>query len=372
MSDFHEAFFKWPHPEASTVIVTGTFDQARLLPSSWSGSVHLPKNGAVFEGPVKVPWGEKVTYKYIVDGRWTTTDDQPVETDPMGNLNNVYTSPSKPAPPHVPEPVLEEKPVLEKYVSEEKPAEPTVTSAVFGLVETAKETAVAMVEAIAPGTTGEATLAVETPTGAPKLASPVSEPEPQPASAPAAEPSSPPQITAEAVLPAKPEAETVAPIVFVPLLPLSTEPPTNGDSTPAPEADVSASKPLETTVIENSATAEPPATTPAAPEASTHTPATNGVAPTSPASPKTNGVAHPASASTSAASLATPPSKGKGMRFPSIRSTSQRSSNGSASEFGEKAKGTHAGRVDSAQRKKRNSIFGKLKDIFHSDSPPRK
>lgn len=48
---------------------------------------------------VKVPWGRKVAFKYIVDGRWTTTDTQPTELDPMGNINNVYIAPSRPSQP---------------------------------------------------------------------------------------------------------------------------------------------------------------------------------------------------------------------------------------------------------------------------------
>jgi hypothetical protein len=51
-----------------------------------------------FEGTVKIPWGEKVAYKFIVDGQWITKDGQPVESDPAGNWNNVYTAPPRPIP----------------------------------------------------------------------------------------------------------------------------------------------------------------------------------------------------------------------------------------------------------------------------------
>ncbi|KAI9001145.1 immunoglobulin E-set, partial [Trametes punicea] len=79
-----------PHPGASDVIVTGSFD-------SWSCSHHLTRTpSGHFEGTIKVPWGETVQYKYIVDGRWTTTDDQPTELDPIGNLNNVLRAPARP------------------------------------------------------------------------------------------------------------------------------------------------------------------------------------------------------------------------------------------------------------------------------------
>ncbi|KAH8106077.1 hypothetical protein BXZ70DRAFT_414420 [Cristinia sonorae] len=168
-SDLHEATFKWPHTEPSEVIVTGSFD-------SWSRTIHLSRTPTGFAGVVKIPWGQKVTYKYIVDGRWTTTDTQPTELDPIGNINNTYNAPARPiqpkadAPPAVlaapavtaasAEPAAIVPTPVEPVPIEPAPVEPvpvqldieTVGKA-NGVIASAKEAATAMVEAIAPGTT---------------------------------------------------------------------------------------------------------------------------------------------------------------------------------------------------------------------------
>ncbi|KZF19616.1 carbohydrate-binding module family 48 protein [Xylona heveae TC161] len=74
--------FKWSHP-AQVVYVTGTFD-------NWSKSVKLEKNDAgVFEKTVNLPKGQKIYYKFVVDGVWTTDHTAPHETDPHSNLNSV-------------------------------------------------------------------------------------------------------------------------------------------------------------------------------------------------------------------------------------------------------------------------------------------
>ncbi|KIJ70435.1 carbohydrate-binding module family 48 protein, partial [Hydnomerulius pinastri MD-312] len=74
------------------VILTGTFDQ-------WSSSIHLAKGDVGFSGTIKLPWGEKVAYKYIVDGHWMCRGDRPQEGDGGGNINNIIQLPKKPAPP---------------------------------------------------------------------------------------------------------------------------------------------------------------------------------------------------------------------------------------------------------------------------------
>ncbi|KAJ3488623.1 hypothetical protein NLJ89_g11596 [Agrocybe chaxingu] len=89
--DLHQVRFTWPHTEPSTVIVTGTFDQ-------WSSSIHLTKTPTGFEGTTRIPWNEKIKFKFIVDGQWIVHEDQPTETDPGGFVNNVYTAPPKPEP----------------------------------------------------------------------------------------------------------------------------------------------------------------------------------------------------------------------------------------------------------------------------------
>ncbi|KAJ7283492.1 carbohydrate-binding module family 48 protein, partial [Mycena rebaudengoi] len=89
MGDLHEVEFKWPSTDPSVVIVTGTFDQ-------WSSSVHLVKGDTGFRGTVRIPWNDKIAFKYIVDSVWLCGVDFPTETDASGNQNNVYTAPPKP------------------------------------------------------------------------------------------------------------------------------------------------------------------------------------------------------------------------------------------------------------------------------------
>lgn len=63
----------------------------------WSNSVHLVKDESGFAAKVRIPWGAKVEYKFLVDGQWKTSD-APVETDPSGRYtNNVFIAPPKPA-----------------------------------------------------------------------------------------------------------------------------------------------------------------------------------------------------------------------------------------------------------------------------------
>jgi hypothetical protein len=59
----------------------------------------LVKGDSGFSGSVKVPWGQKLAYKYIVDGRWRCREDRPQEDDEHGNINNVLQTPEKPLPP---------------------------------------------------------------------------------------------------------------------------------------------------------------------------------------------------------------------------------------------------------------------------------
>ena len=35
-------------------------------------------------------------YKFLVDGQWTVSADEPTERDGNGNMNNIYQSPPKP------------------------------------------------------------------------------------------------------------------------------------------------------------------------------------------------------------------------------------------------------------------------------------
>ncbi|TGO85750.1 hypothetical protein BPOR_0367g00020 [Botrytis porri] len=77
--------FKWEHP-AEEVYVTGTFD-------NWSKSEKLVKTGDVFSKDVQLAnAGEKIYYKFVVDGNWVTDHTAPQENDASGNLNNVLTT----------------------------------------------------------------------------------------------------------------------------------------------------------------------------------------------------------------------------------------------------------------------------------------
>ncbi|CZR60443.1 related to cell wall mannoprotein [Phialocephala subalpina] len=76
--------FKWDHP-ASEVYVTGTFD-------NWEKTEKLIKTGDTFAKDVTLPSAaEKIYYKFVVDGVWTTDHTAPQENDASGNLNNVLT-----------------------------------------------------------------------------------------------------------------------------------------------------------------------------------------------------------------------------------------------------------------------------------------
>ncbi|KAJ9156155.1 Signal transduction protein MDG1 [Pleurostoma richardsiae] len=76
--------FKWPHA-AQEVYVTGTFD-------NWAKTEKLEKAGDIFEKTVTLPdASEKIYYKFVVDGNWTTDHTAPQEKDHEGNENNVLT-----------------------------------------------------------------------------------------------------------------------------------------------------------------------------------------------------------------------------------------------------------------------------------------
>ncbi|KAG8964733.1 hypothetical protein FRC03_001412 [Tulasnella sp. 419] len=119
----YETEFTWPWP-ASSVILTGSFD-------NWSRSVNLTKTGNGFSGKVPLPYGSKVSFKFIVDGNWATHAYFPTERDSLGNLNNIlYTPvepPKKPEPVSAPVPKAPEVPVEQpKVVPEPKQETPHV------------------------------------------------------------------------------------------------------------------------------------------------------------------------------------------------------------------------------------------------------
>ncbi|PIG87828.1 hypothetical protein AARAC_011354 [Aspergillus arachidicola] len=74
--------FRWPH-HANEVYVTGTFDD-------WGKTVRLDRKGDIFEKEVPLPaTEEKLHYKFVVDGIWTTDHSVPEEDDGHHNINNV-------------------------------------------------------------------------------------------------------------------------------------------------------------------------------------------------------------------------------------------------------------------------------------------
>ncbi|KAK5449669.1 Cruciform DNA binding protein [Exophiala xenobiotica] len=75
--------FKWPHPDANDVHVTGTFDD-------WGKTEKLNKIGDIWEKEVELPNADKkILYKFVVNDNWVIDPEAPQEDDGHGNLNNV-------------------------------------------------------------------------------------------------------------------------------------------------------------------------------------------------------------------------------------------------------------------------------------------
>ncbi|KAJ5211793.1 uncharacterized protein N7498_003439 [Penicillium cinerascens] len=72
--------FRWPY-NANEVFVTGTFDD-------WGKTVRLDRVDDGFAKTVSLPI-EKVQYKFVVDGIWTTDSRVREESDGHSNINNV-------------------------------------------------------------------------------------------------------------------------------------------------------------------------------------------------------------------------------------------------------------------------------------------
>ncbi|CAG7947890.1 unnamed protein product [Penicillium nalgiovense] len=73
--------FQWPH-KASEVFVTGTFDD-------WGKTVKLDQVDDIFVKEVTISPVQKVHYKFVVDGIWTTDPNVREEDDGNNNINNV-------------------------------------------------------------------------------------------------------------------------------------------------------------------------------------------------------------------------------------------------------------------------------------------
>ena len=63
------------------------WSKSTKLVRSWEGS---------FSTTLKFPWGSRILFKYIVDSQWVTSRHEKTETDPNGNVNNVFQVPPKP------------------------------------------------------------------------------------------------------------------------------------------------------------------------------------------------------------------------------------------------------------------------------------
>lgn len=277
-----------------------------------------------------------------------------------------------------------------------------------GILGTAKETAIVIAEALAPGTTDLAeptpvqtpAAATSTPEKAEQKQEPKSvektavrlpasrytsspsdvricnqdEPAPEPASITLPEPSVPPpakEVEPEAVLPPIVKSSDVLPIVAVPLVPLAhEEPPMNGDS-----------KPVETAVADNA----PSTHTPIKPNGKGVQATEVALPPTTPTEvplpstpPTTNGKVKPSGpnsvTSTPSASANTTPHKERRSPFPTFgRKHRHSSSSHSVSEHGDISPQPSSPGKDSnsslkgSARKKRMSIFHKIRDVFHHD-----
>ncbi|GAA5933953.1 hypothetical protein JCM1841_002543 [Sporobolomyces salmonicolor] len=97
-TDTYQHTFTW-QGEGTTIVATGDFDQASLAPSL-AETRSLPPLGkqpdGTFSGQIALPYGQKIAYKYVVDGDWKHNESEPSETDASGNVNNVFTVPEKP------------------------------------------------------------------------------------------------------------------------------------------------------------------------------------------------------------------------------------------------------------------------------------
>ncbi|KAI9140707.1 immunoglobulin E-set [Paraphysoderma sedebokerense] len=82
--------FTWSYsPDATTVVVTGSFD-------NWTQSVTLKKDETnVFSATVELPVDTEVIYKFVVDGAWMHDLTLPNQTDDKANINNVLVTPKQ-------------------------------------------------------------------------------------------------------------------------------------------------------------------------------------------------------------------------------------------------------------------------------------
>ncbi|TFK56180.1 hypothetical protein OE88DRAFT_1652812 [Heliocybe sulcata] len=380
MADFHEATFRWSQTDASDVICTGTFDQ-------WSSSIHLNKTPTGFESKIKVPWSETILYKFVVDGNWTTASDQPTEYDATGNLNNVYHAPSKPAPP-----VLEAPPAVlapESVAPEPKLANgdmkresgssivEKVTEMASNVVETASNAVAPAVEFADKFVDEPATPAATDKPQEPLPEEPAAPAEPEAVSSPAPEPPAPA---------ADPELLPEVPLVVLPLTDQAATPtaePTQFPTAPnIPDAPtIPPPEPLETLLVPGAAVnaEKKDEATEEEVQPSTHTggvadaiaaplaeiPEDSSTPPPVPPKVNGNGTAKTPESSQPPTPTTSPVKslRERHFSFPTIRRTSVQNFPKSPDDSPPSSpNGTT--RLKVGERKKRTSIFGKLKDVF--------
>lgn len=121
--DTHEVRFEWPQTGPKSVIVTGTFDQ-------WSSTRQLTKTATGFVGTTRIPWNQKILFKYIVDGNWALVHGRPTEVERgTGFVNHVYYAPPKPQVIEPTEPASKPEPVIADDAVASTPDIPTTKSA---------------------------------------------------------------------------------------------------------------------------------------------------------------------------------------------------------------------------------------------------
>ena len=66
--------------DVNTVFVTGTF-------TNWKDHIAMQRDGHVFSTTIELERGEH-HYKFIVDGDWRLSPEDPTKPDAQGNINN--------------------------------------------------------------------------------------------------------------------------------------------------------------------------------------------------------------------------------------------------------------------------------------------
>jgi len=86
--------FTWVYGQPENVIITGNFD-------NWEKKIQMDKDPLtnIFISRILLPIGQKIIYKFVVDGIWQNDPMLPEETDMQGNKNNVLII--KPNDPYI-------------------------------------------------------------------------------------------------------------------------------------------------------------------------------------------------------------------------------------------------------------------------------